>query len=262
MRSLECATSERNRASLWRRWRSSASEAPSTASDTCEASDSSESTSSRGIGDCVQQDEQAARLVADGERQEEHDVALGRGGAGSGRPRAALEMRSCWIVLPDSRSQPLRVLREHPARRRPRRTRRRRRCRLRSAGRGELLAGLPGQGDDGRDRGLVRPDRDPAAATRSTPAPRRASSRDAARSSWRTRPAMRATTSRKRTAEAAISTSRPGRRAPARSGCPGAIRHARASSARRSGVRRVRDSSAGSSSVRIDGCSAAAPQRR
>ena len=48
MRSLECATSERKRASLWRRWRSSAREAPSTASETWEASDSRESTSSRG----------------------------------------------------------------------------------------------------------------------------------------------------------------------------------------------------------------------
>src|SRR5919199_630336 len=46
MRSLECATSDRKRASLWRRWRSPASDAPSTASETCVASASSESTCS------------------------------------------------------------------------------------------------------------------------------------------------------------------------------------------------------------------------
>ena len=50
----------------------------------------------------------------------------------------------------------------------------------------------------------------PAAATSSTPALRSASSRVAARSSWRTRPAMRATTSRNSSADATISTSRSG----------------------------------------------------
>jgi hypothetical protein len=93
----------------------------------------------------------------------------------------------------------------------------------------------------------------PPAATSATPARGSASSRLVARSSSRTRPAMRATTSRKSTAEAPITTSTSTLPMSCAKWMLGATRHANASSARRSRVRRVRVSAAASSSVRMDG---------
>ena len=228
MRSLEWATSERNLASLWRRCRSSASEAPSRASETCDASDSSESTSSRGMPERRAEHEQAARLVAHGERQEEKGLArveaqlaphlLGnapseswpardgglaqpgdrRPSTAAIRPRLPDEAATCALVAPDQD--------ETDAHR--------------------LL-------DEGARRPRWQP-RAPARARRRRPARRpracSASSRAAARSSWRTRPTMRATTSRKRTAEAKMSTSRSVSPNACQTRTPGAIRHAPVSS--------------------------------
>ena len=66
----------------------------------------------------------------------------------------------------------------------------------------------------------------PARATSSTPACRSASSRAACRSSWRTSPAMRATTSRNRIAEATMTTRTSGLPNSSAKRMPGAIRHA------------------------------------
>ena len=155
MRSLEWATSERNRASLSRRWRSSASDAPSTASETCEASDSSESTSSRGTRRRRAEDEQAARLVADGERQEEHRACLVEAQLARARPRGsprpavllrrrrrtrgATGQASIESGHPPSPSDEAATTGPSAARASTRRT----------------LAGVSDQGPDGRDRGLV-----------------------------------------------------------------------------------------------------------
>ena len=206
MRSLEWATSERKRASLWRRWRSSASDAPSTASETCEASASSESTSSRGTTTGEQSDEQAAHRVADRERQEEHGVPAVEAKLAANVARAASRGRDpLRSAFPTCSQEPVGRLRERPF--------------AVLAGRGgdgravgvqrdeaDVRAAVSTRRLDGRDRGLVdllAPGRADELDTRARAAPARAS---AARSSWRTRPAMRATTRRKRTAEATIRT--------------------------------------------------------
>ena len=102
---------------------------------------------------------------------------------------------------------------------------------------------------------------EPAAPTSSAPAARRVRSRETIRSSCRTSPAILVTTRRKRTAEATISTRTSGLPTDWAKRIEGAIRHAAPSSASRIEVRRARESVAGSSSTRIDGWSAAAPQR-
>ena len=226
MRSLEWATSERNRASLWRRCRSSASEAPSRASDTCEASDSSESTSSRGMRDWRAEDEQAARLVADrqsGRRSTSWPLVEAElaphvlGHAASAELLAGPADSRSQALAPPSRAASRRSSPEEAATSVPS---------LARAGRGGRRPGA--RRGRGRPRSLPRCTCSrPAAATSSTPARRSASSREAARSSWRTRPTMRATTSRKRTAEATISTSRSVSPNACQTRMPGAIRHAR-----------------------------------
>ena len=104
----------------------------------------------------------------------------------------------------------------------------------------------------------------PAAATSARPASRSARSRCTDRSSWRTMPAIRATTSRNSAAEAPIMTklSMSAVRACSTVSAIGAISDAAVSTIRR--VLESLDSFSGadSSSVRIDGCSAAAPHSR
>ena len=78
IRSLECATSERKRASLWRRWRSSASDAPSTASETWERQRLERSSISSRVSAGRTSDDEQARRPPDGERQERARQCAGR----------------------------------------------------------------------------------------------------------------------------------------------------------------------------------------
>ena len=103
MRSLEWATSDRKRASLWRRCKSSASEAPSTASDTCEASETRESTSSGGnvVG------EDRTRTPRPSSRAESGRRSTGPRSRSLSSPRMSsgrLVRASCSVPLAESRS--------------------------------------------------------------------------------------------------------------------------------------------------------------
>ena len=240
IRSLEWATSERKRASLFRRWRSSASDAPSTASETCEASDSSESTSSRGIASRRRDDEQR-RASRRGRRAAGAERAAGRRRAELARASTRAGCRAtAGGRRRDSRSQPGGVLGSghSPCASSDDASDHRRSSRAGArGGRWRLADQRAGPRRSPRRCTWSRP----AAATSSTPA---LAQRELARG----RPLLladetghAATTSRKSTADATITTSTSGLSSSCAKRMPGAIRQAPASSARRDGVRRVRD---------------------
>ena len=259
MRSLECATSELKRASLWRRWRSAGKRGaferkrrPACAS-ACER---------------IGQVERDVRIRATTIRRPRRSARTESGRIATDSPWAKPQVGGAraWAG-PNGNSEDTRAFEGEPVRSRgdEAASRLRRTMRLRAAPPGFKSASRthavrPEQSLRRGDRRRI----DLFVSGRGYEVDAGAAQGPLARddaSSWRTRPAMRVTTRRNSIPDATITTST--------SGFPHSSPEANAGSdhagGRRAasgagGVSRVRESVAGSSSSRIDGCRAAAPR--